>query len=370
MKTTSKEVSGSIRRDLFGHSIILLCSILVSYSVLLSIIIYHSEMSNAYSIIKHRNQAVNFFIEGYFAKLRNDVLLLSEIKEVREAPYLGTKAQNKVLKLYSSVEKIDPAINYVYSGYRNGLLLINNYEPPKGFDPTVRPWYKAALQSAPNVSNGIPYQEIKTKEWLVSISKALMDHTGNISGVISIDTSIDTVANLLKAHIEKYKSLYSFVVKPNGKILIHHDNSLLNKSLSYIMNHPLKFSKKSGLFSCIINGSSKLGCYSSANKLGWIIVTIVDKEEVLTPIIAQTFIAMIAVIIIAITLSWFFSTSLSNKIIVPLTELRKRVNMITTGEGSISSNYNYPDNEIGAIASDIERLTEKELYLRNIDLNP
>ncbi len=368
MKVSHDRRTRSVRDDLFEHWIALICLIIISYSALLIAIIYRSEMSNAYSIIKHRNQAVNFFIEGYFSKIRNEVLLLSNIQEVIEAPYLGPKARKKTLKLYRTIEEIDPDINYVYSGYKNGLLLINNYTPPKGFDPTVRPWYKAALRTAPNASNGIPYREIKTKEWLVSISRVLIDKHGKIKGVVSIDTSINTVANLLKQHIERYKSLYSFVIKPNGIILIHHDKSLLNKRLSDITNSSIDLTKSSGLFSYTSNGSKKLGCYSTIKKLGWIIVTIVDKEEVLTPMISKILLSMLIVIIIAIATSWFFSSSLSKKIIVPLTELRKRVSTITTSEGDISPNYNYPNNEIGEIASDIEQLTERELYLKNIEL--
>jgi len=44
-----------------------------------------------------------------------------------------------------------------------------------------------------------PYlgKEIKTKEWLVSVSKTLLDQEGNITGVLAIDTSLERLVKQL-----------------------------------------------------------------------------------------------------------------------------------------------------------------------------
>lgn len=82
-------------------------------------------------------------------------------------------------------------------GYKNGLLSINDYEPPEGYNPVTRPWYTAAVKTSPEISEGKPYKEIKTKKWLVSVSKTLLDQEGNITGVLAIDTSLERLVKQL-----------------------------------------------------------------------------------------------------------------------------------------------------------------------------
>jgi membrane-bound acyltransferase YfiQ involved in biofilm formation len=63
----------TIRKELFRSSIVLSGAILIIFSILLSSILYYSGINNAYAVIRQRNQAVNFFIEGYFTKIYNTV---------------------------------------------------------------------------------------------------------------------------------------------------------------------------------------------------------------------------------------------------------------------------------------------------------
>ncbi|CCK82248.1 sensor domain-containing diguanylate cyclase [Desulfobacula toluolica] len=358
----------TIRKELFKSSIILSCSILIIFSILSSSFLYYAGISNAYVVIRQRNQAVNYFIAGYFTKIHNAVQFLASNRKIQNAPSLGANDLQDILNLYKSLEIADPDINYIYSGYKNGSLLINNYTPPEGYNSVVRPWYQEAIKSAPDISGGLPYKEIKTKEWLVSISKVLVDVENKINGVISIDCSIDTVANLLKKRGENYKSSYSFAVKPDGKILIHHENSALTKTVSDIINSSVRFDKKNGEFSYKLKDTYKLACYSRIDNIGWIIITVVDKSEIIKPIILQTFVSILIIGVVAVLLAWVLSASLSKRFIVPLIELKKSVNAIVTGNCDHDSGYEYPNNEIGTIATDIEQFTENELYNRNIEL--
>jgi len=358
----------TIRKELFKSSIALSCAILIIFSILLSSILYYSGISNAYAVIRQRNQAVNFFIEGYFTKIHNAVQFLATNNKIRNAPSLGSEDHQDILNLYESLEIADPDINYIYSGYKNGSLLINNYIPPEGYNPAARPWYQAAIESSPDISEGLPYKEIKTKEWLVSISKVLIDVENKISGVIAIDCSIDTVSKLLKEPGGKYKSSYSFAVKPDGEILIHHEDLFLTRGLSDLLNSPVKFDNKIGEFSYKLNNLEELAYYSRIDKIGWIIVTVIDKREIIKPIIRQIIISIVIIGLVAVLLAWFLSASLSKRFIIPLIELKRRVNTIIAGDSDRDSAYEYPNNEIGAIAADIEQLTENELYDKNIEL--
>ena len=287
--------------------------------------------------------------------------------KIQQGLSLDKEERKTVLDMYRALEKADSDINYIYSGYRDGSLLINNYTPPKGFNSVVRPWYQAALKTSPDISGGVPYRDINNKEWLVSIGKTLMAGD-QITGVVAIDASIDTVADLLKKGSEKYESSYSFIVNTQGEIIIHKKKSLLFKKISEAINSPVDFDEPEGSFEYRFDNLRKLACYSRIDNLGWIVVTVVNKSEIVRPIVGQIAVIILIVSTMAVLLGWAFSVVLSRRFIAPLVELKKRVNSIITGSLDDSGEYQYPKNEIGAMAADIEKLTESELYARNIEL--
>ncbi len=358
----------SIRHEFFVKSIILSAVTLLTFSILFSVILYKKGVTGAYEILRQRNLAVNFFIQGYFAKIRNAVNFLSNIKEVREAPFLDEAARKRVLDIYKFFQLSDSDINYVYSGYENGALLINDYVPPKGFNPVVRPWYVAAIKSSPNVTDGIPYREVKTKKWLVSISKVLLDNEHRITGVVAIDCSVDTISRLLRQKFGGYESAYNYVLKKDGTVIIHHNKSFLGKNIRNILNVPLRFVRKHGRLTYKFNGKEKLAYYSFADTVGWIIVTVLNRSEIIQPIIINILIIVLVISCISFLIAWFFSKSMVRSVITPLVQLESRAGAIIKGDDSRENDYEYPNNEIGRIASNIEQLTEKELYSRNLKL--
>ena len=364
----SKTGKTSIRKEIFNSSMIFSSIILVVFSLFLSNILYRSGMSKAYDIIKHRNYAVNFFIDGYFSEINNTIEILAANEEIQNVPWLGLSARQRVLNLYKSFAEINQNITFIYSGYENKELLINDYTPPKGFNPTVRPWYQSAMAVKPRLSTGLPYQEIKSKKWLFSTSKALFSKEHGYTGVISSDSSIEMVTDLLKQQGDVYKSSYSFVTKPDGEIILHHNASLLKKNISKIIGSPLNLDKNEGRLVYKLDNREKIAFYSRCNETDWLVITVVDKNEIIKPIIWQIFFCIILTGIIAVLLGVGQSAMLSRRFSTPLLELRKKVKTIISGNRKSDSNYKYPENEIGIIAREVGQLTEQELYIRSKEL--
>jgi hypothetical protein len=184
------EKMSSLKKELFWKITIALIVAFVVICVLSIFQLYFSGIKTARDFIRNVNNTVTSFINGYFRKFYV-VDVLSRIPEVRYAPYLTDEERRKVLEIYRIFQEADRDIYYLYSGYENGLLLINDYEPAEGYDPRVRPWYRAALESRPKPTGGIPYREFKTKELLFSVSKVITDDEGNVTGVISVETLLE-----------------------------------------------------------------------------------------------------------------------------------------------------------------------------------
>ena len=107
------------------------------------------------------------------------------------------KHKKKILSLFDILQNTIPNIHFIFSGYEDGSLLINDYTPPADFNAVIRPWYQAAIKSSPSISDGVPYQDINSKKWLVSFGKALLDADNEVIGVISIDAGMDAIVKAL-----------------------------------------------------------------------------------------------------------------------------------------------------------------------------
>ncbi|ABR30682.1 HAMP domain-containing protein [Thermosipho melanesiensis] len=352
----------SIKSDFFLISLFLTIGVITFFGLIISFVLFNLELHNTEKFIIQKNLAISNYIEGYFQKFLVVLNTLSEIDEVKNPN--TEEAKQKVLEKFKKIEDFDKDINYIYAGYEDGGLLINGYEPPIGFDPRVRPWYVEAKVNAPSVSKGIPYKEIKTGEWLISMSKAIY-FNDKISGVISIDTSLDKINMLINKTDEKFKSLYSYIVK-DGIIIFHPNKEFLFKKLSQLIKKDVKFLPPSGKFSYNFQNQAKVAYYRNLPTVGWTVVTIVDKKEILFNIFKNISFSFILVIIVSVILGAWVSSFAGKKIITPLLNLKENVIKITNGE--LCEKVKYPENEIGVISEEIEKITHTELYKKNLEL--
>lgn len=341
------------------------CSILVVFSIFFSNILYRSGISKANDIIKQRNFAVNYFIDGYFSEVNNTIEILADNKDVQNLPWLDPSGRERVLNLFESFTRANRNLTYIYSGYEKKDLVINDYDPPIGFDPTSRPWYKAAMAVKPRLSTGLPYQDIKDKTWLFATSKALLSEEHGFSGVVSSDSSVQMVVDMLNQRGEVYKSSYSFVTKLDGEIILHHNGDYLQRHISEITGAPLTLEEEGGSISYRLDGREKIAYYSRSGETDWLVFTVVDKSEIITPVVSQILLCIALTGLIAVLLGLAQSALLSRRFSTPLLELREKVKSIIRGEPENDSDYSYPKNEIGIIAREVEQLAAHEFYARS-----
>jgi diguanylate cyclase (GGDEF)-like protein len=363
-----KKKQTTLKKELFLKVALFSALILAVFGSLFAYLLYSSEVERVNTLLEERNVALKNFIEARFLKLRNLVEFLSEVDEIRNAPNATPKEREKALALYRRFQEIDPDINYIYSGYADGTLLINNYIPPEGYDPRIRPWYLAALESHPETSGGIPYTEIKTGEWLVSISKTLLNDRGEINGVVSAETSMESISKVLQQAAGNYRSFYSYVIRSDGKVLIHHREAFRGRLFQEVTGSPFSFDSVSGHFTYQLNGALKLAYYSKIEPLDWIVVTAVEKREIVIFILKQILKVVAIVAVLSLLLGWILSGILSDNVISPVIKLKQHVEQVANGNWQEKFRFEYPNNEIGSILKSIEQLTQSELYKKNLQL--
>jgi diguanylate cyclase (GGDEF)-like protein/PAS domain S-box-containing protein len=214
-------------------------------------------------------------------------------------------------------------------------------------------------------SIGLPYQEVKTKEWLVSTSRSLKQSGGGYGGVVAVDCSIDQVIHRIAQHND-YKTEISLVIDRSGIIIMHPDQSLLGTSFPEITKIPQQESE--GDLTYRIGNVEYFAHYNRMTSTGWTVVTEVEKKEILHPIIVEVLSLVGLTGVIAVLLGFVQSILLSRRLSRPLVELGRKIKATIAGDEQDGAEYVYPDNEIGIMAREIGQLAAKELTAKTREL--
>lgn len=347
----------SIKNEIFVLGLFSSLSILLVFGFLLSTSIFNISIDNAKRSIKETNMQISLFTEGFFTEVTNFLEILAENSDIKNAADGDEEIGDRALSLYRDVLRVNKNILYVYSGYDDGALLINDYLPPEDFDSSVRPWYIAAIDNSPNIATGVPYREANSGEWVIAPSKALLNEQGNIIGVIAADITLEMVVKQLsERHL--YHSQRSYVMDQEGNLIIDSDESLIGQKLLDIRN---LIKDSQGEITYTVDGKKKWAYYNTFNSTDWILITEVDRWEVLQPLIRQIMLYIFSVLMLAIFLGTLLSKVFGKRFAEPLTELGKRISVITAGEKIGESSYKYSNHEIARIADNIEKMAEHSL---------
>ena len=341
-------------------------------SMIFASILYNTEYTQTKEVLKQRNQAIAYFLSSYFSRFYKSLELLSENDVIVRAPWISEKKRKKALEILLLLQRSTPGAHYIYAGYKNGYLLINNYVPPKNFDPRVRPWYVAALRSAPKSSNGILYREIKTKELLFSVSRAMYDDNGTFTGVIAVDASVESIKKLMEQKFGSFRSAKSYILKESGGVISFDSISetyrggLAEKIKQTIVNSKTTY----GTLTYAENGKKQLIYFSHLKELKWCVVTSVDEAEIYQPILIKIGWIVLLFILYALLAGWILSAVIAKEVIKPLITLREDITDVVDGKKihhNRLSGYYY--TEIGSIAENIEKITRDELFRQNNKLS-
>ncbi|MCZ2721571.1 GGDEF domain-containing protein [Marinomonas sp. 15G1-11] len=357
-----------LHRQIFSITTTLALITIVIISVGIASLLYTQGIDNAESVLRNKNRSVTTLINGYVAPLRKAVEYTSRpTSGIDHNHFREQETQEKIRSLFEILQNTIPNIHFIFSGYEDGSLLINDYTPPSDFNAVIRPWYQAAIKSHPFMSDGIPYQDINSKKWVVSFGKTLVDAGNKIVGVISIDAGMDAIVKALAIPDEKYPTIYNFVMDTEGKILIHPDKTLPDTLHQQIFSHLPGKMHASGSLSYSDGEQKRLAHFNRIDELGWIVVTEVNLSDIRQPIVKTITSTLLMIVIGSLFTTWLMSSILSRHLILPLKKLQKRVQDITEGKDELDK-YVFPNNEIGKISEAIEKLTEKALIQKNIEL--
>ncbi len=351
----------TIKREFFVTGLVSVMLIATVFISLLSISNYYLSMENARQKLKNANVHLTTYTQGILDSLALSTNICAGFSEVSNYKTGDVEAKATILALLASTAKANSHIKNCYAGFESGEMLIENYTLPEGYDPRMRPWYIEALASYPELSIGAPYQDAQTSEWLISLSRAVMDDHGDIKGVVAVDFTLDNMKQLMGEH-RYYESQSNYVLDSSGMNLAHSSPEYLYQDSDTIVPGINElFTSASGAIIYQLKDKKRMGFYQKLDRTDWIIASAIDVSEVTNPLITMIGIRVTVLIGLAILLGLVQVKLYERSFVKPITSLRDRIAEITTGKKVELTDYLYTNYELSEIASRIEDMAETSL---------
>ncbi len=189
---------------------------------------------------------------------------------------------------------------YVMGEYLDGV----GWEPPAGYEPEERDWYKAAIEAKGDATVVSPYVDAQTGAVIISISRML----SNGIDVLSLDITMDHIRDIINALEFKGKG-YGFVVDRDG-IMIAHPNEAMNGIRMDEQEELSSFFQKiasveNGIFEMKLDGEkSTIFVHPVTDR--WYLTLIVSNKELYAELWQQLIVSVLICMIIFVFIVFFY----------------------------------------------------------------
>ena len=207
-------------------------AVIIVFIVLLEIIgsLFTKNLiqTNIFSNYKHLNHSMSENIISRLGLYMGGVATISEninIMEMEDRP----EYNEYTLDAMRSLQVSDSHIQLLFAGTESGKQYIY---PQINIDADLRkrPWYIQAKENPDTVQYTQPYEDLNTKEFVITVMKAI--HKNNkFIGVLGADIEINSIKDYLEENKFSKTGLSYLVNADDNKIIVHSDASKKNTDL-------------------------------------------------------------------------------------------------------------------------------------------
>lgn len=308
-------------------------------------------------------------IDNYFLGFEGTLNLLAENTIIKN---MNSIKENRVvaLDLLGGAVKSREDILQVYFGEPNkNFLIYPQSKMEDNFDPTVRPWYKNAIDKKGKITYTDPYKSAVDGKTIVSISRTV-ENNGKVVGVISMNVNLEELSEEL-ADITIGQKGYTFVTDSKGIMIAHTDKTLLGGDIVTKLSYWERAkSQKEGFEKYIYNNEEKYAVYNTNDNTGWKLMASLPAEELVskTNVIKKANMTISIIVgVIGIIIALLVSRSITSKIIILKStferasegDLTAKVNINTKDEfGELGDNFNTMMRRIGELILNVRSSSE------------
>ena len=224
--------------------------------------------------------------------------------------YLVRETENQSLEFDENFTGI---YAYVQGDYMDG----SGWEPPEGYDPTTRSWYKDAVAAEGRTVLVSPYIDAQTHAVVMTISKMLSGIAPNGDpDVVALDVIVNYVQEVTE-QVDIDGKGYAMVVNEDGMIISHHDPSKNGQyaNASDVFGREIferLLSTGRGNIDATIGGE-ECTLFVSPVLEQWYVVIVVNRTELLQEVRSQMIINVIVSFVIFALISVFYYLGYKNE---------------------------------------------------------
>ena len=247
----------------------------------------------------------------------------------------------------------------VYMGYDadKRFVQVPLQKMPDGYDPTARPWYKAAVASGKAVVT-LPYKNASSGEMTVTFAIPVKAD-GKLVGVIGANKPLAEVVKTVSA-IKPSADSYAFILDKDGHVLVHPNADLTLKSLAEAQ--PGMAAVANAADNAIVDASD--GARDLTVRVeaipgtDWRLAVAYDKAAAMAglgTLVSAIAIAALGVVVVA----GLVFTSVLRRWFAPLRKVRDAMVAVAGGGGDLTARIGVGRNdEVGQIARAFNDFTE------------
>ncbi|WP_018152456.1 methyl-accepting chemotaxis protein [Leeia oryzae] len=225
---------------------------------------------------------------------------------------------------------------------------------PPGYDPTGRPWYKAAMASSGPIASP-PYIDASTKQPIITFAMARRDG-GNLVAVAGGDVT-------LKRVVEEVVSAklpgdgYAFLITKEGAVVAHPaKDSGLKPINEVIAGYDLSKVSQDGKTQVLdIGGAKQITALYPVGNTGWLLGVMVPEAKA-TSDLNQLLMIMLVLLVAGSVGAGLLAYAGIARMMSGLAAMRDAMNAVANGSGDLSHQLPVQSNdEIGQIADAFNR---------------
>ncbi|MFL6699252.1 MAG: methyl-accepting chemotaxis protein [Vitreoscilla sp.] len=247
----------------------------------------------------------------------------------------------------------------VYMAYAadKRFVQVPQQKMPDGYDPTSRPWYKAAVASGKPVVTD-PYRNASSNEMTVTFALPVMAD-GKLVGVIGANKALDEVVRMVNG-VKPSENSYAFVLDKQGRILVHPKADLALKALGEAQ--PGMGAVASAADNTIVEANDGtrdvLVRAEAIPGTDWRLAVAYDKSAAMAGLGTLMTSIGVAALLVVIVAGLIFTTVL-RRWFEPLRKVRNAMIAVASGNGDLTTRIAVAHNdEVGQIARAFNDFTE------------
>ena len=251
----------------------------------------------------------------------------------------------------------------VYIGFPDKRMLQAdpNSPIPAGFDPTVRPWYKLALERDALATTN-PFMSVSDNKLVVTITQPIK-RDGALYGVMGANVILDELIQKVSS-MKMIGDSYAFLVGKDGKVIAHRKSEAVLKPITDLL--PEMSSDRLAALAA----SKDMGEMTNAGRRDYVIVDavpgtdwyfglVIDRAAALAPLSSMLYMLIGATVVVLLVANALVNFGM-RRLLASLSALRDALLGIAQGEGDLTVRLPVTsEDEVGQAAGAFNNFLER-----------